>query len=59
LYVSGHALLGEFCAFKTGHALNNQLVRAVLAQADAWELVSFDNEVEVPVRFAPGALALA
>lgn len=60
LYVSGHAILGEFCAYKTGHALNNQLVRAVLAQADAWELVSFDNETEVPVRFAaPGALALA
>lgn len=59
LYVSGHAILGEFCAYKTGHALNNQLVRAVLAQADAWELVSFDNEAEVPVRFAPGAMALA
>ncbi len=59
LYVSGHAILGEFCAYKTGHALNNQLVRAVLAQEDAWELVSFDNEAEVPVRFASGAMALA
>ena len=59
LYVSGHAILGEFCAYKTGHALNNQLVRAMLAQEDAWELVSFDNEAEVPVRFASGAMALA
>ncbi|BDM66036.1 UDP-3-O-acyl-N-acetylglucosamine deacetylase [Shewanella sp. NFH-SH190041] len=60
LYVSGHAIVGEFCAYKTGHALNNRLVRAVLAQADAWELVSFEHETEVPVSFAvPGSLALA
>ncbi|GIU20875.1 UDP-3-O-acyl-N-acetylglucosamine deacetylase [Shewanella colwelliana] len=52
LYVAGHAIVGEFCAFKTGHALNNQLVRALLAEQDAWELVSFEKEEEVPVSFA-------
>ncbi|QSX30401.1 UDP-3-O-acyl-N-acetylglucosamine deacetylase [Shewanella cyperi] len=51
LYVAGHAIVGEFCAFKTGHALNNQLVRALLAQQDAWELVSFEKEADVPVSF--------
>jgi UDP-3-O-[3-hydroxymyristoyl] N-acetylglucosamine deacetylase len=58
LYVAGHAIVGEFSAYKTGHALNNQLVRALLAQQDAWELVSFDKEADVPVSFmVPGALA--
>jgi len=51
LYVAGHAIVGEFCAFKTGHALNNQLVRALLAQQDAWELVSFEKD-KAPVSFS-------
>ena len=60
LYVAGHAIVGEFCAYKTGHALNNQLVRALLAQQEAWELVSFENEVDVPLSFmVPGAASLA
>jgi UDP-3-O-[3-hydroxymyristoyl] N-acetylglucosamine deacetylase len=60
LYVAGHAIVGEFSAYKTGHALNNQLVRALLAQQDAWELVSFDKEADVPVSFmVPGGLTLA
>ncbi|MBV7315762.1 UDP-3-O-acyl-N-acetylglucosamine deacetylase [Shewanella sp. NIFS-20-20] len=57
LYVCGHSLVGEFCAHKTGHALNNQLVRAVLAQADAWELVSFEQEADVPVSFTVPGMA--
>ncbi|MCG9697764.1 UDP-3-O-acyl-N-acetylglucosamine deacetylase [Shewanella sp. Isolate11] len=52
LYVAGHAIVGEFRAFKTGHALNNQLVRALLAEQDAWELVSYEKEEEAPVSFA-------
>ncbi len=60
LYVAGHAIVGEFCAYKTGHALNNQLVRALLAHQEAWELVSFENEVDVPLSFmVPGATSLA
>jgi len=58
--VAGHAILGEFTAYKTGHALNNQLVRALLAQQDAWELVSFEKEADVPVSFAvPGGAVFA
>ncbi len=57
LYVAGHAIVGEFCAFKTGHALNNQLVRALLAQQDAWELVSFEKD-EAPVSFSVPAGAV-
>ncbi|GIU13574.1 UDP-3-O-acyl-N-acetylglucosamine deacetylase [Shewanella sp. c952] len=52
LYVAGHAIVGEFCAYKTGHALNNQLVRAMLAQQDAWEIVSFEKEADAPVSFS-------
>lgn len=60
LYVAGHAILGEFTAYKTGHALNNQLVRALLAQQDAWELVSFEKEADVPVSFTvPGGAVFA
>ncbi|QSX37609.1 UDP-3-O-acyl-N-acetylglucosamine deacetylase [Shewanella sedimentimangrovi] len=60
LYVAGHAIVGEFCAYKTGHALNNQLVRALLAQQDAWELVSFEKETDVPVSFmVPQSAVLA
>ena len=48
LYIAGHPLLGAFSAYKSGHALNNQLLRAVLADATAWELVSFDTTAQVP-----------
>ncbi|TCN79700.1 UDP-3-O-acyl-N-acetylglucosamine deacetylase [Shewanella fodinae] len=51
LYVAGHAIVGEFRAFKTGHALNNRLVRALLANQEAWEVVSFDKEADAPVSF--------
>lgn len=41
LYLAGHPILGAYEGYKSGHALNNQLVRTLLADADAWELVSF------------------
>ena len=43
LYMAGHNIIGEFTAFKSGHGLNNKLIRAVLADQEAWELVSFDE----------------
>jgi len=52
LYLVGHPLLAAYRAFRSGHALNNQLLRAVLAQPDAWELASFDSEREAPQGFA-------
>lgn len=48
LYLLGHPLLGAFTGFRSGHALNNQLLRALLADAEAWEYVSFDNPEGIP-----------
>lgn len=44
LYMDGHSILGAFSAFKTGHALNNKLLRALLSDASNYELVSFARE---------------
>ncbi len=48
LYVIGHPLLASYTAFRSGHALNNQLLRALLEQPDAYEVVSFDDEKQAP-----------
>jgi len=58
LYLVGHPIIGAFTAHKSGHALNNQLLRATLEQADAWELASFERADEAPAGLAR-ALALA
>ncbi|MCB2017588.1 MAG: UDP-3-O-acyl-N-acetylglucosamine deacetylase [Hydrogenophaga sp.] len=52
LYIVGKPLLAAYSAFRSGHAMNNQLLRALLAQPDAYEIVSFDNEREAPLGFA-------
>lgn len=52
LYIVGKPLLAAYSAFRSGHALNNQLLRALLAQPDAYEIVSFDHEREAPLGFA-------
>lgn len=51
LYLLGHPLIGAFSAYKSGHALNNRLLRLLLAQTDAWELVSFDDAKDAPFAF--------
>ncbi len=43
LYLLGAPIIGAYVASKSGHALNNQLCRALMAQADAWEMVTFDE----------------
>ncbi len=48
LYVIGHPLLASYTAFRSGHAMNNQLLRALLAQPEAYEIVSFDDERQAP-----------
>jgi UDP-3-O-[3-hydroxymyristoyl] N-acetylglucosamine deacetylase len=48
LYLLGHPLLAAFTAHKSGHALNNLLARELLAQPDAWELVSFEDASRAP-----------
>lgn len=49
LYMCGHPIIGEFRAYKSGHGLNNQLLRAVLADQEAWEWTTFEEEVGSPV----------
>lgn len=51
LYLLGHPLIGAFSAYKSGHALNNRLLRKLLQQKNAWELVTFDNASDAPVAF--------
>jgi len=48
LYLLGHPLIGAFTGHKTGHAMNNQLLRALLADASAFETVSFDQQDTAP-----------
>jgi UDP-3-O-[3-hydroxymyristoyl] N-acetylglucosamine deacetylase len=48
LYLIGHPLLAHYSAHKSGHALNNKLLRALLADQAAWELVSFDSAELAP-----------
>ena len=52
LYLLGKPLLAAYSAFRSGHALNNQLLRALLTERSAWELVSFDDERQAPRGFA-------
>ncbi len=51
LYLAGHPILGAYEGFKSGHALNNTLVRALLAERSAWEEVIFERDEPVPVVF--------
>ncbi|MEJ2093795.1 MAG: UDP-3-O-acyl-N-acetylglucosamine deacetylase [Gammaproteobacteria bacterium] len=51
LYLLGHSLIGSFSGFKSGHELNNRLLRSLLADEKSWELVSFKDEVELPISF--------
>ncbi|MET0543197.1 MAG: UDP-3-O-acyl-N-acetylglucosamine deacetylase [Variovorax sp.] len=57
LYVVGRPLLAAYSAFRSGHALNNKLLRALMAQPDAWETVTFDDEKRAPAGFAEVARA--
>jgi len=56
LYLLGHPLIGQFTAFKPGHALNNALARALLARPEAFELVAFETDDEVPSAFQDWAV---
>jgi UDP-3-O-[3-hydroxymyristoyl] N-acetylglucosamine deacetylase len=58
LYLLGHTLIGAFKGHKSGHALNNQLLRALVAQTDAWEEVVFTDDAQAPIDYVrPLALA--
>ena len=57
LYLIGKPLLAAYSAFRSGHALNNRLIRALLADQDAFEVVSFGDERQAPAGFAQPARA--
>jgi len=57
LYLLGHPLLGKFTGYLSGHGLNNALLRALLAQPDAYEWVSFGPGTRLPNGYAPPPLA--
>ena len=59
LYMLGHPLIGEFRGVKSGHAMNNQLVRALLADLTAWEFVTYDKREQLPAAFGNMTLAVA
>ncbi|MBI3054841.1 MAG: UDP-3-O-acyl-N-acetylglucosamine deacetylase [Betaproteobacteria bacterium] len=59
LYLLGHPVIGMFAAHKSGHALNNALLRRLLERQEAWEYVSFDRPEDVPACVASTQPALA
>ncbi|MFT5099023.1 MAG: UDP-3-O-[3-hydroxymyristoyl] N-acetylglucosamine deacetylase [Patiriisocius sp.] len=57
LYLLGYSLIGEFIGYKSGHAANHALREALIAQESAFEIVTFDNEKEVPRAYAQPLMA--
>jgi UDP-3-O-[3-hydroxymyristoyl] N-acetylglucosamine deacetylase len=51
LYLAGHPVIGAYEGFKSGHALNNQLVRALMADHAAWDEVTYTGDEPVPVAY--------
>ncbi len=56
LYLLGSSLIGEFSGYKSGHALNNQLLRKLLEQREAWEYVTFEDPADAPISYAKPVL---
>ena len=52
LYLAGHPLLAAYSAHKSGHALNNQILRVLLEDKTAWEIVTFEEDATVPTTLA-------
>ncbi len=57
IYLLGHSLVGEFSGHKSGHELNNMLLRALLDDATAWEEVTFKDSRKAPISYAAPAYA--
>ena len=51
LYLLGHSLIGHFSGFKSGHSLNNRLLRALAADRTAWEEVTFEDNERAPISY--------
>jgi UDP-3-O-[3-hydroxymyristoyl] N-acetylglucosamine deacetylase len=54
LYLLGHSLIGEFTGYKSGHGLNNKLLRTLLSDTDAWEMITYEED-EAPISFMRSA----
>jgi len=55
LYLLGHSLIGEFSGYKSGHALNNKLLRTLIADSSAWEEVTFETSADAPISYVAAA----
>ena len=51
LYLLGHSLIGCFDGHKSGHKLNNRLLKTLVADRNAWEIATFDDQVDVPIIY--------
>lgn len=51
LYLLGHPLIGAFSAHKSGHSLNNRLLRELIVNQEAWELITYNENDEAPIAF--------
>ncbi len=58
LYLMGSSLIGAFDGYKSGHALNNMLIRKLLSMQDAWEYVTFEDSDTVPISYLKPVLAM-
>ena len=58
LYLLGHSLIGAFFGHKSGHELNNRLLRTLMADVSAWEEVYFDDPASAPISYAHPAQAM-
>ena len=59
LYLLGHSLIGEFSGYKSGHALNNKLLRTLIDTESAWQEVTFESLAEAPISYVAAAAARA
>lgn len=57
LYLLGHSLIGEYTGFKSGHALNNALVRELLADPSSYERITFEGGEHAPIAYADSLLS--
>jgi len=57
VYLLGHCVIGEFRAYKSGHDLNNKLLRALLQESSAWDEVTFEDSRKAPISYATPSYA--
>ena len=55
LYLLGHSLIGEFSGYKSGHALNNKLLRTLIDKTSAWREVTFESLKDAPISYVEAA----